>query len=75
LYSITFFENHIIDEIMWKNIVELGRPQMTIWRMHIACRILNSTNTHSQYVIFQNRVRMELCSILTLLGSGHQKPA
>jgi len=23
--------------MMWKNIVELGRPQMTIWCMHIIC--------------------------------------
>jgi hypothetical protein len=24
---------------MWKNTVELDRPHMTIWRMHIACWI------------------------------------
>jgi len=35
LFSITFLfffnkENHAIYEIMWKNIVEPGRPQMTI---------------------------------------------
>jgi hypothetical protein len=36
---------------MWKNIVERGRPQMTIWRIHIACWIPKATNTHSQYVI------------------------
>jgi hypothetical protein len=35
---------------MWKNIVELGRPQMTIWRMNIACWILNATKTHSECV-------------------------
>jgi len=33
-----------------KNIVERGRPQMTIWR--IACWIPKATNTHSEYVIF-----------------------
>ena len=32
-----FSENHAVYEIMWKNIVERGRPQMTIWRMAIAC--------------------------------------
>jgi hypothetical protein len=37
---------------MWKNIVELGRPQMTIRRMLIACWITKATNTHSEYVIF-----------------------
>ena len=36
---------------MWKNIVEPGRPQMTIWRMRIACWIPKATNTHSEYVI------------------------
>jgi hypothetical protein len=34
-------------DIMWRNIVELGRSQMTIWRMRIACWIPKSTNTHS----------------------------
>ena len=33
-----------------KNIVELDRPEMTIWRMHIACWIPKATNTHSDYV-------------------------
>jgi hypothetical protein len=37
---------------MWKNNVEPGRPQMTIWRMRIACWITKGTNTHSDYVIF-----------------------
>jgi len=23
--------------MMWKNIVEMGGPQMTIWCMHIVC--------------------------------------
>jgi len=53
LCSVTFFffENHAIYEIMWKNTVEQGRPQMTTWRMRIACRIPKSTNTHSQHAI------------------------
>ena len=54
LYSITFFFflNRAVYEIMWKNIVELGRPQTTIQRMRIACWITKVTNTHSEYVIF-----------------------
>jgi hypothetical protein len=37
LCPITFFpENHAVYEIVWKNIVEAGRPQMKIWRMRIA---------------------------------------
>ena len=42
-------ENHAVYEIMWKNIVERGRPQMAIWRMCIVCWIPKATNTHSQY--------------------------
>jgi len=28
-----------------------GRPQVTIWRMHIACCVHKATDTHSEYVI------------------------
>jgi len=34
-------------EIMWKNFVQPGRPQMTIWRMRIACWITKATDTHT----------------------------
>jgi hypothetical protein len=50
LYSIKLFDNRYVYEIMWKNIVERGRPQMTIWRMRIACWIPKATNTHTQVV-------------------------
>ena len=43
-------EIRAVYELMWKNIVQPGRPQMTIWRMHIACWIPKATNTHSAYV-------------------------
>ena len=33
---------------MWKNIVEWGMSQMTIWRIRIACWIPKATNTHTQ---------------------------
>ena len=36
LYSVTFFENCVVYEIMWKKDVERGRTQMTIWRIHIS---------------------------------------
>jgi hypothetical protein len=39
---------------MWKNIVELGRPQMTIWHMHIACWIPKATNAHLEYLILSD---------------------
>jgi hypothetical protein len=31
--SLFFFENRPVYEIMWKNMVELDRTQMTVWRM------------------------------------------
>jgi len=37
---------------MGKNIVERGRPQMTIWRMRIACWIPKATNTLLEYAVF-----------------------
>jgi len=51
IFSNFFFENRAVYEKMWKNIVEWGRPQMTIWRLRIACWIPKATNTHSEYVI------------------------
>jgi len=46
-----WLENRAIYEIMWKNIVEWDRPQMTMRRMRIACWIPKTRNTHSEYVI------------------------
>jgi hypothetical protein len=34
-----------------ENVVQSGRPQMTIWRMRIACWKPKATNSHSEYVI------------------------
>ena len=46
-----FFENCAVYEIILKNVVEPGRPQMTIRRTHITCWIPKATNTHPKYVI------------------------
>jgi hypothetical protein len=52
VYSNFFFsENQAFYEIMWKNSLEQGRPQMTIWRMRAACWIPKVTARHSEYVI------------------------
>ena len=45
------FENRAVYEIMWKNIAERGRPQMTVWRMRIARWIHKATDTYSEYDI------------------------
>jgi len=48
---ILVFENRAVHATMWKNILEAGRPQTTIWCMHFVCWIPKSTNTHTVYVI------------------------
>jgi len=48
------FENSAVNEIMWKNILECGGTQMTIWGMCIACWIPEATNTHSNIYWFSN---------------------
>jgi len=52
LFSIIlFFESCAAYEIMWKNNVEPGRSQMTIWCMRIAWWMHMVTVIHSEYVV------------------------
>jgi hypothetical protein len=44
-----FFDNRAVYEITWKNIVEVGVPLTTIWRMRIACWMPKAINTLSEY--------------------------
>ena len=44
-------KNCAVFEIVLKNSVKLDRPQITVWRMLIACRVPKATNAHSEYVI------------------------
>jgi len=37
--------------LKWKNNVEWGTPQVTVWRMRIACRVTTATNTPTDCVI------------------------
>ena len=46
LYRIIFF-NLAVYEMTWTNIVELFRPQMTIWRMRVACWTAKATHVHN----------------------------
>jgi len=43
--------NDGVYDVMWKNILEPNRPQMTIWCTCFACGTTEATNTHSVYVI------------------------
>ena len=49
LCSITL--NRAVYEIMWKNVVDPNRLQMTMWRMRSKYWIPKATNTHSEYII------------------------
>jgi len=46
LFSVTDFFNK--RDLYEKRIVERDGPQMTIWRMRIACWIIKSLITHTQ---------------------------
>ena len=48
-------------ETMWKTVVKPDRPQMTIWRMCIACWIPKATNTHSECVILLAFPQQQFC--------------
>jgi hypothetical protein len=53
MFSNFFFTRSYRYEIMWNNFVEGVRPQMTIWKMRIACWIPKDMGTHLEYsVIF-----------------------
>jgi len=47
-----FFKIRAVYEIMWKNTAERDRPQMTIWRVRIACWVPKATDTLTGCVIF-----------------------
>jgi len=51
MFHYLFPENCAVYKIMWKNIVERGRPQMTLWGMRVAYWIHKATDTHSKYFI------------------------
>ena len=35
MFGNLFYRKSCLCEVMWKMVVERGRPRMTIWRMHI----------------------------------------
>jgi len=46
--AILFFENRAVYKMVWENILEWGRAQMTKWRTRIACWIPKATHAHTQ---------------------------
>jgi len=62
-----FLENHAVYEVIWKNLIQPDRQQMTIRSMRIAPWISKSTtNTHSDYVIL---IAFPLQQLLQALAS------
>jgi hypothetical protein len=54
-FQLLFFENRTVYEILWKNIVQPDRPQMTIWHMRFACWVPKNTYTHNmQHLLFSS---------------------
>jgi len=51
LYSIKFFDSRAVYGIIWNNIIQSDRSQMTTRRMRIACWIPKATNIHSESLI------------------------
>jgi hypothetical protein len=45
------FKNPAVCEVMWKNMAEPDKPQVTIRRMRVSGWIPKATHTHSEYVI------------------------
>ena len=59
MFNNIFSENRAVYEIMWKKRVEPHTSQMKIWRTHIACRISEATNAHSEYIIRTGFLRQQ----------------
>ena len=51
MFNNFLFEILTICNVMWRNTVEPGSPQTTIWRVQILCWVPKATNTNSEYVI------------------------
>ena len=46
---IFYFENRVLYEILWKNILQSDKPRKTIWRT--ASWVLKATNVHLEYIM------------------------
>jgi hypothetical protein len=58
LHFIIFYENQeLLNKIMWKNVVEPYRPQMTIKHMFLACWTTNATK-HT--VRIRNKLKLKM---------------
>jgi len=74
IFNNFFSENRAVFKVIWKNVVEPDRSQMTIWRMDIACWIpkaTNSTQNMQQLLLCHcNKVTVIRLSV-TFIGKWH----
>ena len=68
-----FKKNRAVYEIMWRNIVELGRPQMTIQSMRIACWITGCTHTHTHTHTHKHTLEYIIFTAFPLLNWLHDR--
>jgi hypothetical protein len=52
MFNFFFPENRAVYKIMWKNMAQPDRPQITIWRIRCTYWMTKATDTYSEYVIF-----------------------
>jgi hypothetical protein len=68
-------ENRAVNDILWKNVIEPARPQLTVWRMRIACWSPKATNAQSEYVTliaFLEYVVAQLVDVLRYKPEGRE---
>ena len=51
MFKNCFSENGAMYKIIWKNVVQPDRTQITTWRKRFRCWITKATHTHSKCVI------------------------
>ena len=71
MFSNFFPENRAVYEIMSENMVELGRPQMTIWRLRVAYWISKArraqTRPYPRQLWFRKRSVLLRCTCIAYL--------
>jgi hypothetical protein len=60
-----FLENRAVCEIMWKNVVESGRSQLTIWSMRIACWIITKATSYQHTLGICNTFCSSTATVVT----------
>jgi len=55
LCSVNAFRKRAMNEIIWKNTVDSGRPLVTIWHIRIASWLLNLLKTKRNLLYIRNQ--------------------